>query len=145
MPEQSTTNPDAFIGKLDPPTANELTAALGAARVHWDQLLARLAADLNLVVQEWNSYSPKAGWALRLKMKKRNIVYLSPCLGGFIVTFVLGDRAVQAARQSTLPRAVIQRVGEGKRYPEGTAVRFDLTTGKDIPAIIKLAAIKLQY
>jgi len=137
--------PNAFIGKLEPPTANELTAALGAARVHWDQLLARLAAELNLVVQEWNSYSPKAGWALRIKMKKRNIVYLAPCRGAFRVTFILGDRAVQAARQSTLPRAVIQRVGEGKRYPEGTAVRFDLTTGKDIPAIIKLAAIKLQY
>jgi hypothetical protein len=144
MPEETNMLPNAFIGKLEAPTANELTAALGAARAHWDELLARLAAELNLVVAEWNSYSPKAGWALRLKMKKRNIVYFAPCQGGFIVTFVLGDRAVEAARQSTLPRRIVKLIEEGKRYPEGTAIRTEMTDGKDIPAIVKLAAIKLR-
>jgi len=50
--------PNAFIGKLEQPTADELAAALGPAREFWDQLLVRLAAELNLVVEEWNSYSP---------------------------------------------------------------------------------------
>ncbi len=115
--------PNAFIGKLEQPTADELTAALGPAREHWDQLLARLAAELNLV-EEWNSYSPKSGWALRLKVKKRNIVYLAPCCGAFRVTFVLGDGAVEAARRSTLPRRIVRIIEEGTRYPEGTAVRL---------------------
>jgi hypothetical protein len=137
--------PNAFIGKLEQPTADELAAALGPAREFWDQLLARLAAELNLVVEEWNSYSPKSGWALRLKMKKRNILYLGPCRGGFRVTFVLGDKAVEAARHSTLPRTVVRIVEEGKRYPEGTAVRIEAIGAKDIAAIVKLAAIKLQY
>lgn len=145
MAEETSVLPNAFIGKLEAPTAKELTAALGAARVHWDQLLARLAAELNLVVEEWNSYSPKAGWALRLKMKKRNIVYLSPCQGGFRVSFVFGGKAVEAARQSTLPRRIVKLVEEGKRYPEGTWIRMEKTDGKDIPAIVKLAAIKLQH
>jgi len=137
--------PNAFIGKREPPTADELTAALGPARVHWDQLLARLAAELNLVVEEWNSSSPKYGWALRLKMKKRNILYLGPCRGSFRVAFVLGDRAVEAARHGTLPRKVVKLVEEGKRYPEGTAVRIEAVGAKDIAAIVKLAAIKLRY
>jgi hypothetical protein len=137
--------PNAFIGKLEAPTADELTAALGPARAHWDQLLARLAAELNLVVAEWNSSSPKYGWALRLKMKKRNIVYLGPCRGSFRVAFVLGDRAVEAARHSTLPRKVVKLIEEGKRYPEGTAVRIEAIGAKDIAAIVNLAAIKLQY
>jgi hypothetical protein len=137
--------PNAFIGKLEQPTVGELAAALGPARVHWDQLLARLAAELNLVVEEWNSYSPKAGWALRLKMKKRNIVYLGPGRGGFNVSFILGDKAVEAARHSTLPKRIVKLVEEGKRYPEGTAVRLEVSSAKDIAAIVKLAAIKLQY
>jgi len=137
--------PNAFIGNLKEPTAEELAAALGAAKAHWDQLLARLAAEWNLVAAEWHSYSPKAGWALRLKMKKRNIVYLAPCRGGFRVTFILGDRAVDAARRSTLPHRVVRLVEEGKRYPEGTAVRFEVTGSRDIPAIVQLASIKLQY
>jgi hypothetical protein len=137
--------PNAFIGKLEAPAADELTAALGPAKVHWDQLLARLAAELKLVDEEWNSSSPKYGWALRLKMKKRNILYLGPCRGSFRVAFVLGDRAVEAARHSTLPRRVFKLVEEGKRYPEGTAVRIEAVGAKDIAAIVKLAAIKLQY
>ena len=44
----------------------------------------------------------KSGWSLRLKVKKRNIVYLAPCNGCFRVAFIFGDRAVAAARQSDL-------------------------------------------
>jgi hypothetical protein len=145
MPKQTDPPPNAFIGSLAAPTANELAAALGPASLHWDRLLARLADELKLAGGEWTSYSPKAGWALRLKMKKRNIVYLSPCRGCFQVTFVLGDRAVAAARQSTLPSRVVKLVEEGKRYPEGTAVRFVVTSDKDTAAIVKLTSIKLQY
>jgi len=137
--------PNAFIDKLEEPTEEELTAELGPARVLWDQLLARLAAECDIVVQEWHSDSRKSGWALRLKVKKRNILYLAPCRGSFRIALILGDRAVEAACQSTLPRKVIAIVEEGKRYPEGTAVRMDVTGAKDIPAIVKLASIKLQY
>jgi len=137
--------PNAFIGALEEPTADELSAALGPASALWDQLKARLAAECNIVDEEWNSSSPKSGWALRLKVKKRNILYLAPCRGAFRVAFVLGDRAVEAARHSTLPRKTVRLVEEGKRYPEGTAVRMEVTSAKDIAAIVKLASIKLQY
>ncbi|MGA2039163.1 MAG: DUF3788 domain-containing protein [Bryobacteraceae bacterium] len=137
--------PNAFIGKRKAPTAGDLAAALGPAKVDWDRLLARLAAELNLVAEEWNSSGAKYGWALRLKMKKRNILYLGPCGGSFRATFVLGDRAVEVARHGTLPRKVVKLVEEGKRYPEGTAVRIEAVGAKDIAAIVKLAGIKLQY
>jgi hypothetical protein len=137
--------PNAFIGKAEQPTEDELAEALGPAKEIWDLLLARLADECGIEVREWNSYSPKAGWALRLKVKKRNILYLAPCRGGLRIAFILGDKAVTAARQSTLPRKVIKLVEEGKRYPEGTAVRMDVTRAQDIAAIVKLASIKLQH
>ena len=91
-------SPNAFIGRTQLPTDDELSAELGAARVLWDELLAMLA----LPIQEWNSYSPKAGWSLKLKLKKRTIVYLAPCHGSFRVAFILGDKAMEAARQCKL-------------------------------------------
>src|SRR5208282_6886827 len=105
--EQPTMLPNAFIDKSKKPTAAELTAALGPSKSLWDQLLAGLADEHNLTVQEWNSYSRKAGWSLRLKLKDRNILCLTPCQGCFFVSFALGDKAVQAARQSGPPHSVI--------------------------------------
>jgi hypothetical protein len=135
---------NAFIGKSKKPTEDELTDALGPTKAIWDQLLAELADEYNLVVQEWNSYSPKAGWSMRLKLKKRNIVYLSPCQGCFFVSFALSDKAVQAARQSKLPKRVIKIINESKRYAEGTGVRFEVKKPKDIDIVKKLTAIKMD-
>jgi len=53
-------SPNAFIGKTRKPTEAELAAALGPAKVIWDQILADLAAECGADVQEWNSYSPKS-------------------------------------------------------------------------------------
>jgi hypothetical protein len=135
--------PNAFIGKSHPPTDSELTKALGAARKLWDQLLAGLAAEHKLTVPEWNSYSLKAGWSLRLKCQGRNIVYFGPCQRAFRVAFILGDKAVAAARESDLPPSVIKSINEAKRYAEGTAVRFETVKSKDVKTIVKLAGIKL--
>jgi hypothetical protein len=135
---------NAFIGKLKKPTNDDLTKALGPAKSLWDQLLDELADQFDLVDQEWNSYSPKYGWSLRLKRKKRNILYLCPCQGCFYVAFILGDKAVKAAHQSKLPKRVIKIIVEAKRYAEGTGVRLEVKKPKDIDVITKLTTIKLE-
>ena len=137
--------PNAFIDKPKKPTAAELTAALGPAKALWDQLVADLAEQYDVTVQEWNSYSRKAGWSLRLKHKDRNILYLTPCRGSFFVSFALGDKAVEAARQSRLPRSEIKTINEAKRYAEGTGVRIEMKKPKDIEIVKQLTAIKLAH
>ncbi len=136
---------NAFIGKSHPPTTAELTAALGDSKALWDKLLDELADEHNLTVQEWNSYSPKAGWSLRLKLKDRNIVYLAPRTGCFLASFVLGDKAARAAHKSGLPQSVIKIINEAKRYAEGTGVRIEMKKPKDIEIAKQLAAIKLAH
>jgi hypothetical protein len=132
-------SPNAFIGRTKAPTDAELSAELGAARVLWDELLAELA----LPTQEWNSYSPKAGWSMKVKLGKRTILYLSPCHNSFRVAFVLGAKAVEAARRSKLPKAVMKIIDDAPRYPEGTGVRLEITGPKDLAAVRKLAEVKL--
>ena len=135
---------NAFIDKPDKPTDEELTSVLGEAKALWDRLLADLAAESDVGTQEWNSYSRKAGWSLRLKHGKRTILYLSPCQGCFRASFALGDRAVAAARHSRLPQRAVQIIDEAKRYPEGMAVRIGVNGPNDLAIVKRLAAVKLE-
>jgi uncharacterized protein DUF3788 len=135
---------NAFAGRDKRPTERELAAALGQTDLLWRDLVTDLKRDLKLDTEEWNTYSVKAGWSLRLKLKKRNIVYLSPCAGCFRASFILGDRAVAAARKSKLPRAIQKDIDKAKRYPEGTAVRIEVHAAKDANIVKTLAKIKLE-
>ncbi len=136
---------NAFIGQAAKPTGPQLSAALGPAKALWDRLIEELETSGDIDGQEWNSYSRKAGWSLRLKRGQRNIVYLSPCRGAFRASFALGEKALAAARASGLPEAVLKVVAQAKKYAEGTAVRIDVAAQDDIAVVKKLAAAKLKY
>jgi len=133
---------NAFIGKAKAPTGAEVDAALGATAALWKQLVDWMA-EQGAGESEWNSSGAKYGWALRLKQKKRNIVYLAPCEGCFRVAFVLGEKAVAAARKSDLAKSTLKIIDEAPRYPEGTGVRLMVKAAKDLAAIKKLALIKM--
>jgi hypothetical protein len=133
---------NAFIGKTKAPTETEVNAALGSTAALWKQLVDWMA-EQGVGESEWNSYSPKAGWALKLKQKKQNIVYLSPCADCFRVSFALGDKAVAAARKSDLAKSALKILDEAPRYAEGTGVRLMVKAERDLAAIKKLALIKM--
>ena len=134
---------NAFIGKVKKPTEEELAAALGPAKAVRDRFIAELAGENGVDGEEWSCYSRKAGWSLRLKRKKRTIVWLAPCQGCFRVAFILGDKAMKAARECPLPKRVMKILEEAPKYPEGTGVRIAVKGAKDIAVLKKLAAIKL--
>ena len=116
---------------------------LGQAKPVWDQLLAELDGEFGVNVREWSSYSPKAGWSLRLKRKSRTIAWLGPSEGAFMVAFILGQKAVETARASRLPQRILRILQEAPRYPEGTGVRIMVKTASDLASIKALTAVKL--
>jgi hypothetical protein len=137
-------SPNAFAGKSERPDNDELAAALGPTKSLWDDLTSDLARENQIDVQEWNSYSPKAGWSLRLKHRERTIVYLIPLRGSFQAALVLGDKAVKAAQQSALPAQTRKIIADAPRYAEGTGVRISVNGPEDVSAIKKLARIKSE-
>jgi hypothetical protein len=133
---------NAFVGKSAQPTHAEVSAALGASAGAWKQLIDWLA-EQGVDEQESGPATPKYGWSLRLKFKKRRIVYLSPCVGCFQVSFALGDKAIAAALESDLSKPVLKAIRDAPRYGEGTGVRLVVKGPKDLASIRKLALIKL--
>lgn len=135
--------PNAFVGYTNKPSSKEVAEALGPNSEFWEQIVTWLATEKGVAEQEWMSGSPKYGWSLRLKTHGRTIIYLAPCAGCFRASFVLGDRAVAAAHQGSLPKSVIKAIDEAPRFSEGTGVRLMVKGQKDVPGVRKLAAIKL--
>ena len=134
---------NAFMGQAKEPTDGELATALGPSKTIWDGLVADLIAQYKLT-REWNSYSTKTGWALRLKRGSRNVVYLSPTHRGFMASFALSDKAMQAARTDKFPEHAMKVVAAARKYAEGTAVRIVVSGAEEAAAVERLTKNKLD-
>jgi hypothetical protein len=135
--------PNAFIGRKTQPSNKEVLEKLGPAKATWKELLKFLEKQ-GIESKEWKSISPKYGWSLRPALKKRTILHLAPCEGCFRVAFILGDRAVVAAKASDLPRSLLKELAEARRYAEGTGIRCVVREPNDLESIRKLVEIKLK-
>lgn len=133
---------NAFAGRNTAPEESDLAAALGEAKPLWDRLLAELAERQGATAHEWKSYSTKHGWSLRVMRGKRTIVWLTPRQGSYGATFILGEKAVQAAVEQALSAKLLRLIEEAPRYPEGRGVRLSVRGARDVPGVMKLAAIK---
>lgn len=134
---------NAFVGRKQQPTEEEVLAALGPSATLWKELEVWLADEQGIVNHEWKSSSPKYGWSLRFKRKDRTVVHLAPCARCFRAAFILGNEAVKSALHSDLPRNVVKAIESAPHYPEGTGVRLTVKSARDLAAIRKLARIKL--
>src|ERR1035441_8974874 len=71
------------------------------------------------------------------------------CISGpaqviFLASFILGEKAVAAARKSKLPARILKMIDEAKRYAEGTAVRLEVHDVADASVVKTLAKIKFE-
>lgn len=140
--EQAVTQ-NAFVGWKHQPQDADVRKALGVSAAAWNQLLEDLEQAFGLTTKEWTSYSPKAGWSLRLKKGKRNILYLSPFEGSFQASVILGGKAIEAAKASGPRQEMLDLLAGGQRYPEGTAIRVDVQESKELAVVLRLTEWKL--
>ena len=133
----------ALDDKSKQPRPSDLQKTLGRSQRHWEELIRHLGAEFAPLDRTWQFPGEKWGWSLRLKQKKRTVLYMTPCRGFFLVGFVLGEKAVRAAHDSPLPDSVLAIIDEAKKYAEGRGVRIAVRARKDLAAVQKLAAIKM--
>jgi hypothetical protein len=133
-----------FDDKSRQPTEADLARALKGSFVFWNDLKKRIASRFTPLTVEWGFTSKTTGWGLRLKHKERIVLYMTPCEGYFLASFALGQKAVQAARNSELPASIMQVVDSARKYAEGRGVRLKVTSARDVRSIEKLAVIKMS-
>ena len=133
----------AFDDKSTEPRTADLRSALGRSSALWDSLIAHLETEFAPLDKTWNFAGAKWGWSLRLKQKKRTVLYMTPCSKHFLVGFALGEKAVEAAHSYPLADSTLAIIDEAPRYAEGRAVRIEVKTKKDLAVVKQLAAVKM--
>lgn len=133
-----------FIDKTHIPADEELAIALGGTSKFWDNIKVHIAEKYGATVQEWKIYGIKHEWALKTLLKKRNLFFLGPRDGFFIITFVFGDKAVDTVKESDFPKELIDDLVNSKKYMEGRVLRIEVMKKKDVENVIKLIDIKVK-
>lgn len=133
----------AFADRSKEPETDELRRTLGRTSARWDELVGHLAAEHEPLDADWTFAGANWGWSLRLKHKKRAILYLTPCRKHFLAGFALGEKAVAAARQAALPDSTLAIIEGARKYAEGRAVRLEVRNKADLEVVRRLAAIKM--
>lgn len=133
----------AFDDKSQQPAAGDLQKMLGRTAGHWEDLRTHLAAAYAPLDETWQYPGAKWGWSLRLRRKKRTVLHLTPREGHFLVGLALGEKAVAAAKDRSLPESVLTLIDQAPKYAEGRGVRMEIRTKKDREAAKQLAAIKM--
>ena len=133
----------AFDDQSRDPETRQLKHVLGRSSALWDALLPHLATEYAPLTDQWKYYSKASGWTLQLKQKKRTVLYMTPAKGHYLASFVLGEKAVKAARQSDLPDPLLEEIEGARKYVEGRGVRIEVRTRRDLANVQKLAAIKM--
>ncbi|MGB5527603.1 MAG: DUF3788 domain-containing protein [Gemmatimonadota bacterium] len=134
----------AFDDRSKPPPDSELAEVLGDSQDLWTDLILRLEEQFQPLSVDWTFSGKKWGWSLRLKRKKRAVLYMTPRSGHFVVGFALGQKAVDAAHQSDLPQSTLDMIDGSQVYAEGRAVSFEVRTHDDIKTAVRIAAIKMD-
>ena len=133
----------AFLEKAQVPQADEVAEVLGESAAFWEEIRIRMDELFPPIKEDWAWSGKQHGWALRLRQKKRAVLYLTPIEGWFRVSFAFGERAAEAAREADLPASVLDVIEAAPRYPEGRAVRLDVRDAETVPTVIRLAEIKM--
>ena len=91
----------AFGSKHRRPALDDLRTVLGAAHDPWCRLVAAVTHAIGPITELWAFTSANTRWGLRLRRRDRVILYMTPQHDQFLVSFALGAKAVEAARQLT--------------------------------------------
>jgi hypothetical protein len=133
-----------FEDRKAPPTDAAIEEALGRSAAAWSRLKDELTGE-SALQEEWAFAGAKFGWSLRLKRGKRVIVYMTPCAGHFLASFVLGEKACVSASEAGLPATILAAIADAPKYAEGRGFRIPVRSLKEIPGLLRLAAIKLAH
>lgn len=134
-----------FANKSEVPDNVLLSEALGDLFHVWTEIRNYVFQAYPEAIEEWNFPGQKYGWSFRIKDKKRAIIYLLPRDKYFLVAFVFGEKATNAALGSDIAKGIKSEIESARVYAEGRGFRIEVRNEEHINDIKKLIGFKLQY
>ena len=133
-----------FEDKTIEPQVKDLEVALGSTYTLFEKIVSFLVETYPDFRQEWKHYGKKMGWQLKLFKGKRNIMFIVPFDGHFIVYFSFGDKAVEQVMESDMPDWIKNELQNAKKYMEGRGINVLISQDtKNVDDVIKLIEIKI--
>jgi hypothetical protein len=132
-----------FTDKESEPAEKQLAEKLGETYPLWNQVVEFVMKKYPFGMEEWNYPGKKYGWNLRIKDKKRAIIYLLPREGYFKTAFVFGDKASEAVWNSNVSDGIKLDLKKATKYAEGRGIRIDVKNEFIMPDLQRLVEIKL--
>ena len=129
-----------FGEKAVVPNEEALNSVLKDSKILWDKMIVFSGG-----IGEWKFYSKAAGWTYQIKKNKRALFYMMPKDGWFQLTFVYGERAVEAAKSADLPEQTLSDLLQAKAYVEGCSIAINVNSDVDMGTAQKLLQLKIEY
>ncbi|MCK5126449.1 MAG: DUF3788 family protein [candidate division Zixibacteria bacterium] len=133
-----------FLDKAVEPTDKMVANALGKKLELWQAIVSMTEEICGEINPIWKMPMIKYGWSCRLMRKKRNMLYLVPQDGGFLIAFVFGEKAVAAIEETSISEDIKEELRNARKYVEGRGINFPVKFKKQLPDIRKLIEIKLK-
>jgi hypothetical protein len=130
----------SLLDQTHEPDDDELHAALGGTKPHWDAILGHLDT-LDGVIRDWKFYGGGHGWQLKARDRKAALLYLIPKVGTFVAALPLNDAAVRSLPDTKLPSDVIAAIQAARPAMEGRPARIEVTAAKHVKIVKTLLAI----
>lgn len=132
-----------FADKDKHPVDPDLKEVLSETYPVWRDIVEHFYQHYPDVSEKWNYSGKNYGWSLRIISKKRNIIYLIPCLGYFKFAFVFGKKGVDETMNSNVCVEIKNELSKARTYAEGTGFRMDVKNDKMLKDIKELIRIKM--
>ena len=134
-----------FLDKATPPKESDLSEKLGSRYQLWAELKNWTLDYLKNSGEEWSFPGKKYGWSLRLKSKKRNIIYFIPHEGNFTVVFVFGQKATDQIMERNISKTIKTELFNARVYAEGRGINIDMSDDSILNDIKTLIQIKTEF
>lgn len=133
-----------FNDKSLVPDGRTVQKALGEVWSFWLELRKHIQENYGPAIEEWKYYGPKSGWTMKMFCQKKDIFSFVVIEGGFRISFVFGDKTVDAIRRSELPKSVIDEIASAQKYPEGRGFSIEVKDRRFAAVIRTLIKIKSE-
>ncbi len=134
-----------FDDKSKFPSESDLESVLASSHECWKDIIEFVFKNRPKTEAVWSFSGAKYGWSLRLKEKKRAIVYLIPCNSFFKFGIVFGAKATVYCRTSDISKTIMEQIEEAPVYAEGRGIRLDIKDTSFMEDLKKLILIKFKF